>query len=90
MYPFPVAKILKPYHATFLFVLRVRVEKGATFMLLFFAMLFFFEFRVKFFPNKQSLEDYFHRQHILREYFPSSMLKINMCTSRRTQLQQNL
>ena len=42
-----------------------------------------------FLPSKQNFEKYFHRQHILHKYFPSSILKINLCTSRRTQLQQS-
>ena len=54
---------------------------------------YFFEVIVKtqiiFLPNKQKLEKYFRRQHIQHEYFPSSILKINLCTSRRTQLQQS-
>ena len=41
-------------------------------------------------PRKQNLEKYFNRQHILHKYFASSLLKINLCTSRRTQLQQSL
>ena len=30
-----------------------------------------------------------HPLHILHEYFPSSTLKITLCTSRRTQLQHS-
>ena len=32
---------------------------------------------------------YVHRQHIYSGYFPSSTLKMNLCTSRRTQLQHS-
>ena len=57
--------------------------------MLLFLMLFFFEFRAKyqiiFLPNQQNLEEYFHRG-----YLPSSILMVNLCTSRRTQLQQRL
>ena len=45
--------------------------------------------QIIFLPSKQNLEKYFNRQHILHKYFPSSILKINLCTSRRTQLQQS-
>ena len=45
--------------------------------------------QIIFLPSKQNLEKYFHRQHILHKYFPSSILRINPCTSRRTQLQQS-
>ena len=45
--------------------------------------------QIVFLPSKQNLEKYFHRQHILHKYFRSSILKINLCTSRRTQLQQS-
>ena len=45
--------------------------------------------QIVFLPNKQNLEKYFHRQHILLDYFPSSILRITLCTSRRTQLQQS-
>ena len=44
--------------------------------------------QIIFLPSKQNLEKYFHRQHILHKYFPSSILKINLCTSKRTILQQ--
>ena len=33
--------------------------------------------------QQQSLEEHFHLK-----YFPSSTLKVNLCTSRRTQMQQ--
>ena len=45
--------------------------------------------QIIFLPSKQNLEKYFHRQNILHKYFPRSTLKINLCTSRRTQLQQS-
>ena len=45
--------------------------------------------QIIFLPSKHNLEKYFYRQHILHKYFPSSILKINLCTSRRTQLQQS-
>ena len=45
--------------------------------------------QIIFLPSKQDLEKYFNRQHILHKYFPSSILKINLCTRRRTQLRQS-
>ena len=54
----------------------------------------FFTFRAKhqiiFLPNKQEFGRIFSSTTFIREYFPSSILKINLCTSRRIQLQQCL
>ena len=83
VYPFPVAHSLNPYHA------EICVEWVCSAGWLFYAFfnVLFFLFRAKhqiiFLPNKQNLEENFH-QHLLREYFPSSMLKIKLCTSRHT------
>ena len=63
--PSPVAQILKIMLNFNLCC--VCFQKGAIFMLLFFVILFF-EFRAKheiiLLPNKQNLEEYFHRQHM--------------------------
>ena len=58
VYPFPVVKILNPYHVEFC------VGKGAVVFL----NAIFFEARAKaqiiFLPNTHNFEEYFHRQHI--------------------------
>ena len=64
MYPFPVIHLLNLRHAEFYCV----GEGGRVIFMLLYLMLFF-EFRAKFLPNKQNLEEYFHRQHLQREYF---------------------
>ena len=63
-------------------------------MLLFFVMLFF-EFRAKhqtiFCQTNIIWKNIFiDNIYNAREYFQSSILKINLCTSKRTQLQQSL
>ena len=60
-----------------------------------FIILFFSESELKtpnnFLAKQQNLKkNYFHRQHIYHTYFPSSTPKINLCTSRRTQLQHSI
>ena len=64
-------------------------------MLLFFVMFFFFEFRAKhqtiFCQTNIIWKNIFiDNIYNAREYFPSSILKINLCTSKRTQLQHSL
>ena len=90
VYPFPVTQIFNLYHAKFYLMLVVCREGFDGFF-----KYCSFEVTAKK-PKSFSCQTnrickkYFHRQHILHEYFPSSMLKINLCTSRRTQLQQSL
>ena len=67
-------------------------EKGAIFMLLLFVMLFFSnsELNTKSFScqtNRIWKNDFIDNIYNAN-LFPSSMLKIDLCTSRRTQLQQ--
>ena len=38
----------------------------------------------------QNLKEYLHEQHFLTRIFSYSILKVILCTSRRTQLQQKL
>ena len=68
---------------------------GSIFVLLFFCNAIFFEFRAKhqtifcqtnIIWKNISIDNIYN----VREYFPSSILKINLCTSKRTQLQQSL